>query len=242
MSAARPAPWLTQWEYAHRGLHDQALPENSVAAARAAIRRGLGIECDIQMSSDDAPMVFHDWDLDRLTAASGRVAEYTSAALSSMRLCGSDETIVPLASFLASVSGQVPILIELKSRPDLDAARCAEQVARAMAGYQGPFALMSFDPRIVRFLAEQHPAIIRGLVGTDSHRNGFERMWRDQETLSTADPHFLALDRRDLASAQTDRWRAEGRPILTWTIRTPADRASAVALADALICEGEGLP
>ncbi|HSM54500.1 MAG TPA: glycerophosphodiester phosphodiesterase family protein, partial [Erythrobacter sp.] len=66
----RHAPsWLTEWEYAHRGLHGANVPENSLQGARLAVEAGLGIECDIQRSLDDRPMVFHDWDLKRLTGA-----------------------------------------------------------------------------------------------------------------------------------------------------------------------------
>ncbi|NQZ48443.1 MAG: glycerophosphodiester phosphodiesterase, partial [Erythrobacter sp.] len=60
-----------RWEYAHRGLHSAGVPENSLAAAQAAIAAGMGVECDIQRSVDDHPMVFHDWDVDRLTNAKG---------------------------------------------------------------------------------------------------------------------------------------------------------------------------
>src|SRR3546814_12148869 len=76
VAASRKAPhWLTQWEYAHRGLHGpkggKHVPENSLAAARLAIEAGMGIECDIQRSRDDWPMVFHDWDLKQLTGEDG---------------------------------------------------------------------------------------------------------------------------------------------------------------------------
>ena len=66
MTARRAPEWLTAWEYAHRGLHGDGVPENSLAAAEGAIAAGLGIECDIQMSADNVPMVFHDWALERL--------------------------------------------------------------------------------------------------------------------------------------------------------------------------------
>ena len=46
--------------FAHRGLHDASVAENSMAAFRAAIDAGYGIEMDIQPSRDSVPMVFHD--------------------------------------------------------------------------------------------------------------------------------------------------------------------------------------
>ncbi len=47
--------WLTARPIAHRGLHDRAagIPENTLAAARAAVARGFAIECDEPDEQDD---------------------------------------------------------------------------------------------------------------------------------------------------------------------------------------------
>ena len=68
----RPAAWLRGVVYAHRGLHAQGRVENSMVAFTAAVEAGLGIECDVQRSADGRAIVFHDWDLDRLTGETGR--------------------------------------------------------------------------------------------------------------------------------------------------------------------------
>ena len=47
---------------AHRGLHGPGAPENSLAAVRAAVAAGYGIEIDVQPSADGQAMVFHDDD------------------------------------------------------------------------------------------------------------------------------------------------------------------------------------
>ena len=72
---------------AHRGLHRPGLPENSMAAFRAAIAHGYGIECDIQRAMDGTPMVFHDYELGRLTGeTNGTVAASTPGQLARLRL------------------------------------------------------------------------------------------------------------------------------------------------------------
>ncbi|MFA7597705.1 MAG: glycerophosphodiester phosphodiesterase family protein, partial [Novosphingobium sp.] len=85
---ASRAARLGGWVYAHRGLHGSGVPENSLAAIAAAVERGLGIECDVQRSSDGYAMVFHDWDLDRLTAEHGPVADRNAAELGRIALAG----------------------------------------------------------------------------------------------------------------------------------------------------------
>ncbi len=239
---ARPAPdWLTAWEYAHRGLHRPGVPENSLAAAEGAIARGMGIECDIQRSHDDHPMVFHDWDLVRLTGEAGMAAALTAGELEELRLLGTDQHPVRLARFLESIAGRVPLLIEIKSMPGYDVEWTCSSVAWLLDTYHGDVAVMSFDPRVPEWFAVQAPSITRGLVGTDSLENGFEGAWRRPEALAAAEPDFLAIDVRDLHRPEAAAWRAAGHPLLTWTVRSPETRATGLALADALIAEGEGL-
>jgi glycerophosphoryl diester phosphodiesterase len=239
---ARPAPdWLTRWEYAHRGLHHAGVPENSLAAAKAAIAAGMGIECDIQRSLDDHPMVFHDWELDRLTGGSGKTEDCTADELEALRLLGTNQHPVRLARFFDVIAGRVPLLIEIKSQPGYDVAWTCLYVSRLLETYAGPYAVMSFDPRMGEWFAEHAPQITRGLVGTDSYQNGFEGVWRDANSLAQAQPDFLAIDVRDLTRPEAAAWRAGGRPLLTWTVRSPETRAAGLAHADALIAEGAGL-
>ncbi len=238
----REAPgWLTEWEFAHRGLHGPGVPENSLAAAEGAIARGMGIECDIQRSSDDHPMVFHDWELARLTGAAGETGQLPAAVLEELSLLGTDQHPVKLATFLEKVAGRVPLLIEIKSLPGYDVEWTCASVAWLLDTYQGAAAVMSFDPRVPEWFVINAPGVPRGLVGTDSYENGFEGVWRDPQVLAAAQPDFLAIDVRDLTRPEAAAWRAGGHPLLTWTVRSPETRALGLAQADALIAEGEGL-
>ena len=148
MSAASGSfAWLTERPIAHRGLHDgnERVPENSLAAARLAVEGGWAIECDVQLSADGTPFIFHDGTMDRLTGRAGSFREADDALLSSLRLAGTDEAIPSVANFLAFVAGRVPVVMELKGLGrDRDAAY-VDRLAPILAGYEGPLALMSFD-------------------------------------------------------------------------------------------------
>jgi len=241
MNERRAPEWLTGWEYAHRGLHHAGVPENSLAAAEGAIAAGMGIECDIQMSADHVPMVFHDWELARLTGADGMVASRTADELEALTLLGTDQRPVRLARFLELVAGRAPLLIEIKSLPNYDVPRSCEAVARVLAGYAGKAAVMSFDQRVGGWFFKHEPALIRGLVGTDNLDHGFLSAWRAPGALEQAQPDFLAIDIRDLPNAVSELWRAARRPLLSWTIRSPHLRKRALPHVDAMIAEGEGL-
>ncbi len=113
-----PAPresrvgWLPGTRFAHRGLHGDGLPENSPSAFAAAMARGWGIECDVQKSSDDQAMVFHDFELDRLTGETGTLNTRSSLQLGAITLSGSADVIPSLRAVLEQVDGTVPILMK----------------------------------------------------------------------------------------------------------------------------------
>lgn len=241
MEARRAPAWLTAWEYAHRGLHKPGVPENSLAAAQGAIAAGMGIECDIQMSRDGVPFVFHDWELDRLTAERGPVALRPADDLCCIPLMQTAQTIWRLSELLDLVAGRVPILIEIKSRPDFALAEACIAIARELASYAGPYAVMSFDPRMGEWFARHVPDAPRGLVITDTLDHGYKSAWRAPQALERAAPDFLASDVRDIPGALTSLWRSSGRALLTWTVRSPETRARGLAHADAQIAEGAGL-
>lgn len=241
----RPAKvnWLGLWDYAHRGLHGVGLPENSPAAFAAAMERGMGIECDIQLSGDGQAMVFHDAVLDRLTAEQGRVADRSADELGRIAITGGTDTIPTLRQLLEKVAGWAPLLIEIKS-PKSDASRIpalCQSVHRELEGYGGAHAIMSFDPRIVRWFSRHAPLTVRGLVVTEEDDKALPGMVRRRLSLWHARPDFLAYDVRDLPSRFAAGQRQRGLPVLTWTVRNAEYRDRAAAHADAPIAEGAGV-
>ncbi|GAB4069890.1 glycerophosphodiester phosphodiesterase [Ancylobacter sonchi] len=240
--------WLTARPVAHRALHDAArgIIENTASAVDAALARGFAIEVDIQLAADGEVVVFHDDDLDRLTAASGPVQALTLAQLRQVLVRGTADRIMTLAELLARVGGRVPLVIELKSRFDGDTS-VAIRAVEILSSYAGPAALMSFDPDLVAAVRALGPAIPRGFT--------MERRYDDPEWdfVSPADkfawgnllnfprmqPDFLAHYVKDLPSpAVSLAKRTTGLPVLTWTVRTPEDRAIAARHADQIIFEG----
>jgi glycerophosphoryl diester phosphodiesterase len=221
--------------FAHRGLHGPGVPENSMAAFRAALAAGVGIECDVRLSGDGQVMVFHDHDLRRM-CASGLAVEATRAEiLAGQQLYDSGEHIPWLAELLELVAGRVPLLIELKCRGG-NAALLAKAVADELADYAGPVGVMSFEPRAIKWFARRLPYRRRGLVISD-RASAIDR-WSG---MLNASPHFLAVDRGAIARPWVAKQRAR-RWVYSWTIRSPDDRQTAAIHADALIWEGDGRP
>lgn len=234
--------WLTARPVAHRGLHDAAngIVENTPSAFSAAIEGRYAIECDLQIAADGEAVVFHDDTLDRLTLHQGPVAALTSAELQAVAFKSTGDRIISLAALCDLTAGRVPLILELKSRFDGD-VRLAGRVADVLQGYAGPVAAMSFDPGLVAAIRTVAPGLPRGLVaqnGPDPEAGSVDRRRYAMQALR-ARPHFLAWSVRDLPGfwPLLGRW-VFGLPLLTWTIRTEADRLRAGRWADQMIFEG----
>lgn len=237
----RRVAWIAGRVFAHRGLHGAGVPENSPRAFAGAIARGLGIECDIQRSGDGQAMVFHDWELDRLTGEAGPVARRGASELARIMLAGGEDGIPTLRQLLDQVAGRVPLLIEIKSRRNVRVGPVCLAVRAVLEGYRGEHAVMSFDPRVARWFAVHAPGIVRGLVVTEENAKDALGRIKRHLALWQARPDFLAYDIRDLPSRFAAAQRARGLPVASWTVRSAELRARAAQHADAPIAEGAGI-
>lgn len=152
---------LRKWNYAHRGLHDERLPENSMGAFRAALDAGCGIELDIHLLKDGNLAVIHDSDLRRVTGREGNVEDLTTEQLTEYHLCGTAETIPQFQQVLDLYAGKAPLIVELKCAKGNHAALCAA-ACRMLERYDGLYCMESFDPRAVAWLRKNRPDICRG--------------------------------------------------------------------------------
>jgi glycerophosphoryl diester phosphodiesterase len=219
--------------FAHRGLHSgAAFPENSLIAFAAALELGAGIECDLRLTADNQIIVFHDVDAWRMCASPMRIGDSSMKDLARLRV--GEHPLPTLKSLLTLVDGRVPLLLEIKVENDI--WRWAPALEGELAGYNGPFGVMSFDPRISRLLKTNMPNWKRGLVV----RDGLPSM-RRWLAMWLADPELVAVDRAALGKSWVARVR-ERMPVYSWTVRTAEQRRQAEVHADALIWEGDGRP
>ena len=238
--ASAPA-WLNDWAYAHRGLHDGNVPENSLRAFELAIGKGLGIECDIRVSRDGRAIVFHDADLERLTGQSGAVAGMTVGELTAFQLGNSAEHLPTLRDMLALVAGRVPLLLELKTNRRESIHMLCRAVRRELEGYRGDVAVMSFDPRISAWFAARMRDLPRGLVMTEENARTLSGAIKRRLSVLSAKPQFLAYDIRDLPSRFASAQAKRGLPLLTWTVRNSGHLDTARAVGAAPILEAAGV-
>ena len=240
--------WLTARPVAHRGLHDAraGVIENTPAAIGAAVAANYAVEVDLQITADNEAMVHHDDVLGRLTEGHSALAALTAAELKQTPFRSTTDRMLTLAELCDLIGGRVPLLLELKSRFDGD-DRLVTRAAAVMAGYNGLFAAMSFDPALVTALRLQAPWMQRGIVAERwySHPE-WASLSRQQKWIMgnllhilQTRPHFIAYHVKDLpAAAPLIARYALGMPLLTWTVRSAEDRQCAAKWASQMIFEG----
>jgi glycerophosphoryl diester phosphodiesterase len=226
--------WLSERPIAHRGLHAEGVPENTLGAARGAVDAGYPIECDVRLTADGVAVVHHDATLQRLTGHDRRVDETPWSSLRSLSVLDTDETIPRLVDLLDVVDGQVPLLVELKAsgRP----GRLEQTVTEILDGYEGAFAVQSFSPLTVRWFRLHRPSWPRGqLLWTaeprewTAHEDRFPVTW-------TSQPDFVAVKQSALPTTSISCRRGQ-LPVLAWTIRTESERERVGPHVDNVIFE-----
>jgi glycerophosphoryl diester phosphodiesterase len=234
--------WLVARPLAHRGLHDgQSIIENTLSAFAAAIAGEYGIECDLQITGDGEAMVYHDDALGRLTEGDARIDSMTAAQLKRVPFRASADRMITLGDLCDLTAGRSTLLIELKSHYDND-RRLAARTAAVLSRYHGPVAVMSFDPAQMVAFRREAPGVRRGLVAEHRRRDSERSMAaavREGAQWLRMRPQFLAYAVRDLPTTVTAVARNVLRlPLLTWTVRTAAERQIAEQYADQIIFEG----
>ncbi|MBR5540419.1 MAG: glycerophosphodiester phosphodiesterase [Clostridia bacterium] len=214
---------LQDYVYAHRGLHNDARPENSLSAFRAARDRGYGIELDLHLLKDGTLAVFHDHTLIRMTGENGKIEDLTAADLLQYHLNGTAETIPTFEQVLSVFNGVAPIVVELKAAGNHGAL--VDAAINALKTYNGDYCIESFDPRCLLHLKKRYPDVVRGQLSQNFFKSE-EKLSGITKLLLTylltnllTRPDFVAYkftDRNSLSVTLARKlWRVQG---VVWTL------------------------
>lgn len=236
---------------AHRGLHDRAsgIIENSASAFEAAILAGFTIECDVQLTSDGVPVIFHDDDMKRLLGKDGAVADCAAAEMTTTPLLDSAAGDRPqkFTDFLAQIAGRTLLQIELKHQRDTTGTQLlARAVAEALKAYEGPVTVESFDPHLLTAIRQFGFTGPRGIITYDyadaGENNGLteEQRYTLRHLLHWHETQFdfISCSKDALELPAIVFWRALGKPVTGWTVRTQAEADAARPHIDQIVFEG----
>lgn len=227
--------------YAHRGLHGDKIPENSMAAFERAVKKGYGIELDVQLSKDGVVTVFHDYTLNRMTGIDKKLSEVNSEELQKIRLKNTDQTIPTLRQVLELVNGKVPLLVELKGE-NLNMA-LSQKVAELLYEYNGVYCIESFNPLLIKSIKKYLPNAFCGQLFTNVCRD--KKKYSLLNILLTfmalnfiAKPNFIAFNQKDRNSIPVIlTTKLYNAPKFVWTITNKEDFDNALDNQECAIFE-----
>ncbi len=149
--------------FAHRGLHNQEIPENTLAAFRAAAEQGYGVELDARLTRDGFVVISHDDNLMRMTGQDISIDKSDLEELKQIDIGGTKERIPLLSEALDVICpAGVPVILEVKPIPYQRQDELCRKVLAEIDSRDAAICVESFDPRIVRWFRIHAPHLMRG--------------------------------------------------------------------------------
>lgn len=230
--------WLVEYPIAHRGLHTDEMPENSLGAFQNAIDNGYPIELDVHLTCDGTVVVFHDDSLARVTNKDGYVKNLTKDTLKDYSLFGTKYTIPTFKEVLDLVAGQVPILIEVKNTGKV--GELESTLLKILKDYTGEYAIQSFNPYVLEWFKKNAPQIARGqLAGYfKGEKLSFIKKFALKRMLlnkKISCPDFISYDARNVPNRFVKKYKK--LPLLVWCVRSQDEYLKKVKYCDNIIFE-----
>lgn len=244
--------WLADYQYAHRGLHNELYPENSLPAFENAAKQAFAIELDVHMTKDGKIVVFHDSNLKRMTGVDKKIGDCTFFELRKLRLSGTEYKIPTLRETLRLIDGRVPLLIEIKKKGF--AGDLEHELYEMMQGYKGKYAVQSFSPFSIRWFKKNAPQVLRGQLSCNftlckenfpAGMCAIVRFFLTKLLLVVqrlgvnfiCRPNFISYEFQKVNTRLLRRLRRSGAPIFAWTVRSAEDYERAKPYTDSVIFE-----
>lgn len=230
--------WLVERYIAHRGLHNETFPENSLGAFENAIKNGYPIELDVHLLSDGNVVVFHDDTLSRMTGKDGYIKSLTVNDLKNYNLNNTQYTIPTFKEVLDLVNGKVPILIEIKNKGKVGELESA--VLKLLKEYNGEYAVQSFNPFVVEWFYKNAPEIPRGQLSgyfkdEEGKSLGFIKRFALKRIMlhKKSKPQFIAYEAQTVPNRFVKKFKK--LPLLVWTVTSQEEYMRLVKYVDNII-------
>ena len=229
--------WLVERCIAHRGLHNDEFPENSLGAFQNAINNGYPIELDVHIISDGTLVVFHDDSLSRMTGKDGYLKNLTKSDLENYHLADTEYTIPTFEEVLTLIDGKVPLLIEVKNTNKVGALET--KLLEMLRAYKGEYAIESFNPYVLEWFKNNAPDILRGqLAGFfKGEKLAFIKRFALKRMVlnKIAKPDFIAYEASRLPNRFVRKYKS--LPLIAWTVRSQKEYMKVVQYCDNVIFE-----
>jgi glycerophosphoryl diester phosphodiesterase len=239
---ANPMNWLTSYPIANKGVYDNntGIPENSVPAFQRAIALNYGIRLDVQLTESKELVVFSDQNLERLCGIDREIQTLDKRTMKHYSLLKSNEKIPVFQDVLRLVKGKVPLIIEVKTKFEI--RRIARVLENCLLDYRGHFAVLSSDPLLLGWFAQNAPMVTRGQLLIEDQKRGM-RLWHHivgTKAISSLihNPAFVVTSTENIQSSRVSDAKKSGKLVLVSHVYTQEVCDSLNGICDNIIFDG----
>lgn len=186
---------------AHRGFYDEYIPENSIQAFKKCLYRNIPIEIDVHLTKDKKVVVFHDFNLKRMTKLDKNIEDTTYDEIKDLKLNDTEETIPLLIEVLCLIKNKVPIIIEIKNKK---VGPLEKELIKILDSYNN-FYLQTFKMKSINYLKRKRPNYKIGII-----------LFKNK-LLNIKKIDFICCYKIGIVSSKIQKYRQKLK-IIVWTI------------------------
>lgn len=203
--------------YAHRGASVD-FPEHTLVAYQAAIEQGAdGFECDVRLTKDSVPILWHDSTMDRIAGSKGDIA-----ALSYMQVRDHYPQVMLFTEYLEfAIAHKKDIAIETK-HPVPTGHEIEKVIKKELDAYKSKIgdsgievSIMSFSWTAVqyasKYIGTNTVMLVDGIKG---------RLLENLSSAKTLGPSIAAIKERPQIITGAKK---RGKRLFVWTVDDPKD-------------------
>lgn len=239
--------WPLSFAIAHRGA-SQLAPENTISALKIAKKHGAAwVECDIQLTKDNHPVIFHDTQLNRTTNGHGALSEITFLTLQSLD-AGSwfspeftHERIPTLQKWLQCAAHlKLKLNLEIKSttkKKSILFVECViDQLQKYWSAYSTSIFISSSNLLVLMKMAERVKSLPLGFIS--------EKKFTEQEVIHLFNSNIISVHQpfKMLTEKYVKMLHGIGLRVLAYTVNdfSCAEKLKAMGI-DGIFTDNENL-
>lgn len=213
--------WLIKAPLSHRGMFNKTYPENTLGAFKNTVKHGYGCELDVQMTTDGKLVVFHDYDMTRLTGVGGDIRTKSYEEIKNLKIQNTEYGIPTFEEVLKVVDGKIPLLVEVKHHKHI--GEMEKKIRDTLRNYRGEYAIESFNPKIIRWFYKNAPEMVRGQLSCtfkdDDVNPILKKLLRALLFIKYNHSQFLAYDVDDIVQNKKVLKIKKYMPVIMWTVK-----------------------
>ena len=231
---------------AHRGI-PQIAPENTIPSFQAALDLEVeAVELDVRLTRDQVPVVYHYFNLEKLTSGSGAIFNRTLAQLRELRILEKGEgvdlknSIPTLEEVLETFAGKIGLEIHLQG-PEPESARLVGELLKHHRQHWDQIEVNSYNPAMLLLVHEECPGLATDFLMPKTEP------WMTPEIITYQALHQSRLARAraahlhhtQLSEMAVETFRENNFDIHTWDVNDRSALESALKLGISRVCTDE---